>query len=219
MTIVEIGANLGYYALLEARIIGEQGKIYAFEPVPHNFNILTKNINVNGYKNVKAYCKAISGKSGTSKIALTDESNWGSMLNVNAEAVSQYMKRKMARLTREIINVDTVTFNDFLSKESLNKINLIRMDIEGYEVEVINSMLDILRNMPSPIKLFFEIHNKVFDNPEVTVGALIEQLLCLGFKPKYIVLPEKILENVSRSKFVQTMCSYRYLCPHIMLEK
>ena len=93
------------------------------------------------------------------------------------------------------------------------------MDIEGYEVEVINSMLDILRNMPSPIKLFFEIHNKVFDNPEVTVGALIEQLLCLGFKPKYIVLPEKILENVSRSKFVQTMCSYRYLCPHIMLEK
>jgi len=219
MTIVEIGANLGYYVLLEARIVGEEGKIYAFEPVPRNFNILTKNIEVNGYKNVKAYCKAVSSKSGTSKIALTDASNWGSMLDVKAAIVSQYMKQKMHKLAREVINVDTVSLYEFLDKERVNQINLIRMDIEGYEIEVIKSMLNILKNMPPPIKLFFEIHNKVFDNPEVTIGPLLEQLLCFGFKPKYIIVHDKILKNVRRSDFVQTMCSYRYECPHIILEK
>ena len=42
MTTVDIGANLGYYALLEASIVGDEGKVIAFEPVPRNFNILVK---------------------------------------------------------------------------------------------------------------------------------------------------------------------------------
>ena len=46
MVVLEIGANLGYYALIEASIIGKEGKIYAIEPVPRNFEILNKNIDI-----------------------------------------------------------------------------------------------------------------------------------------------------------------------------
>ena len=120
MVAVDIGANLGYYTLLEASIVGDEGQVYAFEPVPKNFDILTKNIIVNRYKNVKAYCKAVSSKSGTSKMALTAASNWGSMLDISDESVSEYMKQKMYKLTREVIKVDTVSLDEFLDGEEIN---------------------------------------------------------------------------------------------------
>lgn len=220
MTIIDIGANLGYYTLLESLIVGKEGQVYAIEPVPSNFNILLENIKVNGYTNVKVYCKAISSKSGTSIIALTDASNWGCMLNMKAPIVSAYMKQKMHRLTRQIIKVDTISLDDFVEQEGIKQINMIRMDIEGYEVEVIKGMLKTLKNTPSPLKLFFEIHNKVFKNPEITIGALLEQLLHFGFKPKYIILPnQRILHDVNKDNFVQKACSYKSICPHVLLEK
>jgi FkbM family methyltransferase len=218
MVVIDIGANLGYYALLEASIVEKEGQVYAFEPVHKNFDILTKNIKVNGYKNVKAYCKAVSSKSGTSKIALTDASNWGSMLDISDETVSGYMKQKMHKLTQQVIRVDTVSLDEFLDKEGVNQVNLIRMDIEGYEVQVIKGMTNTLRNTSS-LKLFFEIHNKVFNDPKTTIGFLLEQLLTFGFEPKAIILPDSILYDISKVKFIQTVCSYRSMCPHVLLEK
>lgn len=149
MVVIDIGANLGYYTLLEASIVGDEGRIYAFEPVAKNFDILTKNIIVNGYKNVEAYRRAVSSKSGTSKMALTAASNWGSMLDMSDETTSKYMKQKMHKLTREFIKVDTVSLDEFLDKEGVNQVNLIRMDIEGYEVEVIKGMINTLKKYPS----------------------------------------------------------------------
>ena len=219
MVAVDIGANLGYYTLLEASIVGDEGQVYAFEPVPKNFDILTKNIIVNRYKNVKAYCKAVSSKSGTSKMALTAASNWGSMLDISDESVSEYMKQKMYELTREVIKVDTVSLDEFLDKEGVNQVNFIRMDIEGYEVQAIKGMINTLKNTPPPLKLFFEIHNKVFDDPKTPIGFLLEQLLTFDFKPKAVILSDTILHDINKVKFVQTVCSYRSICPHIFLEK
>ena len=112
-----------------------------------------------------------------------------------------------------------MTLDSFVRKNKIDRIDFIRMDVEGYEVEVIKGMLNTLQNMPPPLKLFFEIHNKVFEEPETTIGPILEQLLTFGFKPKYIILPNKILNNVSANDFIRIICSYRYECPHILLEK
>lgn len=219
MVVIDIGANLGYYTLLEASNVGNEGKVYAFEPVRKNFDILTKNISLNGYENVKAYCKAVSSKSGTSKFALTDASNWGCMLDISDKAISKYMKQKMHKLTREVIKVDTVSLDEFLDQEGVNRVNLIRMDIEGYEVEAIEGMTSTLQNSPSPLKLFFEIHNKIFDDPRTVVASLMERLFAFGFNPKVLILPNIILGDINRDKFVETVCSHSSICPHILLEK
>ena len=49
-TVVDIGANIGYYALLEARQVGPTGRVYAIEPVPENFATLNKNVRLNQYR-------------------------------------------------------------------------------------------------------------------------------------------------------------------------
>ncbi len=151
---------------------GTKGKSAHLSLFPKNFDILTKNIKVNGYKNVKVYCKAISSKNGSSKITLRDESDLCSMLNISDEAISEHIEQKVPKLIREFIKIDTASLDEFLDKEGVNQVNFIRMDIEGYEVEAIKGMINTLKNTPPPLKLFFEVHNGVFDESEVTIGPL-----------------------------------------------
>ena len=47
--VLDIGANIGYYTLIFARIVGEGGKVFAFEPDPDNFALLKKNVEASGY--------------------------------------------------------------------------------------------------------------------------------------------------------------------------
>jgi len=50
--VVDIGANIGYYTLIFAKLVGTSGKVFAFEPEPHNFHLLQKNLKANSYQNV-----------------------------------------------------------------------------------------------------------------------------------------------------------------------
>jgi FkbM family methyltransferase len=59
--------------LIAARLVGEEGKVYAFEPEPYNFNLLLKNIEVNRYKNIVPVRKAVSDKIGINKLFLSTE--------------------------------------------------------------------------------------------------------------------------------------------------
>ena len=58
MVVVDIGSNIGYYTLIAAKILGSSGKVYAFEPEPNNYELLLKNIEVNGYTNIVPVQKA-----------------------------------------------------------------------------------------------------------------------------------------------------------------
>src|SRR4030042_1016047 len=58
--VVDLGANIGYFTILAAKLVGSQGKIFALEPAPKNFEYLNKNIQLNKYLNVTAEQKAVS---------------------------------------------------------------------------------------------------------------------------------------------------------------
>ena len=57
-TVVDLGANIGYFSLLAARIVRERGRVFAFEPEPKNYSYLVKNIKLNNYDNIEALQKA-----------------------------------------------------------------------------------------------------------------------------------------------------------------
>jgi FkbM family methyltransferase len=76
MTVVDIGANIGYYSLIAAEPIGTDGKVYAFEPDPDNYALLVRNVELNGYRNVETVEKAVSSESGFVTLYI-DRSNFG----------------------------------------------------------------------------------------------------------------------------------------------
>ena len=62
--VVDLGANVGYYTILRGKLVGEIGRVYAFEPDPVGFEILRRNVRLNGLHNVVLEQKAVSSKPG-----------------------------------------------------------------------------------------------------------------------------------------------------------
>ena len=68
--VFDVGANIGYYTLIATKLVGEKGRVFAFEPEPTNFSLLEKNVKLNGYKNVVLMQKAVLNKTGKTKLYL-----------------------------------------------------------------------------------------------------------------------------------------------------
>ena len=68
--VLDIGANIGYHTLTAARLVGQDGKVFAFEPEPSNFDLLVRNVKINGYSKVIPVQKARSSKRGRARLFL-----------------------------------------------------------------------------------------------------------------------------------------------------
>lgn len=139
--VIDIGANIGYYALLEARLVGDEGRVYAIEPVAQNVELLKKNIELNNYKNVEVFQLAMGNENKTAPIYLSDKCN-----------CSTFIKPKTFV---EEVPIKMVTLDKFLENKPYP--TLIRMDVEGYEVEIVEGMKKIL-SLNKPLKLLIEVH-------------------------------------------------------------
>jgi len=178
MRVVEIGANIGYYALIEAQIVGDTGRIYAIEPSPSNFQLLERNIDLNLYRNrVKTYDIAISNKNGKGKLYTSDYHNCSSMF-----------KRRGGNILDgicECVDVKTSTLDNFIKDKK--PIDFIRMDIEGYEYFVIQGMKKTLHDN-NPYKIFMEVHPPLIREMGYKTETMLQIFLDAGFMPKYIVI-------------------------------
>lgn len=167
--VIEIGANIGYYALQWAKIIQKgKGKVWAIEPNPQAFEYLKKNISLNKYNRVFFLNKGLSNKKG--KMFFLEHNNWN---------LSKILSEKEANTNSTKINIDTLD-NLFSGKE----INLIRMDVEGHEYNILKGGIKILKENPN-LKILMEYHPH-----ELTTAQkkdLIKILKDSGFKIKYCV--------------------------------
>lgn len=172
MKIVEIGANIGYYVLIEAKLVGKKGYIYAFEPSPYNFNLLKRNINLNNYRNIEIHQKAIGSQNEKAKFYIANRSNLSGFIK------RENMKYMYKNDGSDIIEVDVVKLDDFLKEK---KIDLIRMDIEGFEKEALNGMKVVLNSKNSPKYLFIEIHSKLLHKKNSSGKEIIRYLERFGY--------------------------------------
>jgi len=173
MNVIDIGSNIGYYALLEARLVGAHGRVIAIEPVPDNFRQLSKNIRDNGYKNILKYQVAIGDQTGTAPMHISEKSNWHCLSPVPWK-------------TTEIL-VPVTTLDALLATCRLHSVDLVRMDLEGYEVVVIRGMQQTLAKY-SP-KLLVELHPQVIGTQAI-VGYL-RLLKSLGYTLEWLIDQER----------------------------
>ena len=130
MVVVDVGAGIGYYTLLAADLVGGKGTVYAFEPNPYNYALLVKNVEANECNNVVCLPKAISKKVGFTKLFLS---------SVNRGDHRIYDSRD----GREYITVEVTSLDAFF-EDDLRRIDVIKMDVQGAEMEVLQGMSNLL---------------------------------------------------------------------------
>ena len=163
--VVDIGANIGYYALMESRLVGKDGTIYAIEPSPTNIEFLNKNIKLNNCKNIDVYQIGMGSKEGLVKMYISPHSNLNSLIPLKNKKIIK------------VIDINTTRLDTFL--EDKRYPDLIRMDVEGYEYNIIKGMKNTLK-VKKPLKLFIELHPHVMKK-EQTVYVL-KTLVKYGFE-------------------------------------
>ena len=154
--VVDVGAHIGSYTLVFAKLVGPTGKVFAFEPHKENFALLKKNIEINGYQNIIVENKAISHITGKAKFYLGTEF---------------YLYGALFKPQRfdDVVDVNTVTLDDYF-KNFNEKINFVKMDICGGEGRAFQGMNLILDANPD-VKIFHEwwpwgINQYGISNPE-----------------------------------------------------
>jgi FkbM family methyltransferase len=144
MTFVDLGANVGFYTFLARSIIGQKGRVFAFEPYPRNAELIRASIGENSFhNNVTLVEAAVSDKNGKASLYLSpDASSENSLLDLEfryddakEEVLGKGQQEKRA------VTVDVVTVDDYFEKKvGDTRIDFIKMDIEGSEYRAFKGM-------------------------------------------------------------------------------
>jgi len=192
--VVDIGANIGYYALLEAKIVGEKGKVYAIEPVPENMELLQKNIQLNRYSNIEVFQLAIGNKKGFAPTYVAKRRNISSLKKIMSHIESGMISHE--------ITVEVTKLDDFLQGKV--EPDIIRMDVEGYEYQIVKGMERTLEK-GLPLTLFIELHFNILEKEESI--ELLQTLREAGFEIADITSEIKI-RGYTRHKLLGNITSY-----------
>lgn len=161
MCFVDVGANIGYYALIGARIVGDTGVVHCFEPNPAVRAGLTTNLELNGLRNVVVHDEAMTSQSGTVRFYA---SAWNENSGISSIIPGQGRSEKGEE-------VPCVSLDDFAATLGDRHIDLLKIDIEGAELEVIEGGQRLLRGADAP-PILFEADE---------VGPLVDALGGLGY--------------------------------------
>lgn len=130
--VIDIGANQGFFTCYAA---WKGCSVYAFEPDRENFTLLESNVAANGFTaQVKLFPNAVKGEGGSTTLYRTAQLG-GGMHTTNA-AVAE----KLGLVAKDGVEVTSVTLPEFLSRERIERIRLIKMDCEGAELEIVESL-------------------------------------------------------------------------------
>ena len=141
-TVWDVGANHGCHAIVLARLVGPTGHVHAFEPVPAHVMLLRENLKLNGCANVRVVDAALGENEGVEGI------------QVSGGAVSSLLRDGEGACGLSKVHVTT---GDRYSAASAVVPDLVKIDVEGYELPVLRGMRRMLQESPAT-RVIREMH-------------------------------------------------------------
>jgi FkbM family methyltransferase len=152
MVVLDIGANEGYYTVLASKCVGPRGRVVGFEPSPRERRRLKINLWINGCSNVQIEGIALSSAEGQSDLHVVEggETGCNSLRPPDVTGKTKTMQ------------VAVTTLDQFLCRNTIERIDFIKMDIEGAELSALQGAARLLRTLPRPVLLIevFEIRTR-----------------------------------------------------------
>src|SRR5688572_23140723 len=180
--VLDVGANIGYLTLNFARAC-PQGFVYSFEPDSQNFESLKKNVQLNKYKNIKIFKNGLGSKK--EKAILYKCFPWNPGANrILSKAPGQKHEGEC---------IDIVPLDQIAEDEKIPKVDLLKIDVEGFEMFVILGARKLIERW-KPI-LFIEVATANLKQQNYTARNLIEAIEDLG----YLVLDARTGQPIDKT--------------------
>jgi FkbM family methyltransferase len=167
---LDIGANIGVFTITAAKSLNQNGRVIAVEASPKMFPFLQQNIEANGLNNVK-----------TLELAVTEQDN-ATVLFYEAPMDKFGMGSISPQFHTSPIQVKTKTIDSIIKDEQIDKVDFIKVDVEGYESSVFKGAEKLLTSPNAPIILFEFCDWAEARKPEGKIGDSQRVLINFGYK-------------------------------------
>lgn len=175
MTVVDIGANVGYYALMAADLVRAEGKLVAFEANPDLAELLHSNLSINGFLDRSSVeNKAVLAHSGMAQFGVFDRYLGASSIYASAASASLY------RDTIKTIDVQAVSLDDYFSPGA--RVDVMKIDAEGAEPAILSGQLPRVIAENIDIQIIMEFAPSLFKPTIGTPAEFYERIRALGLK-------------------------------------
>lgn len=199
MSVLDIGSNIGYYILMQRKLIGTKAKILAVEPIPENIKLLKKNLQLNNDYNTEVIPGAVSNKNNFDHIYRSNHSNLGTFHPFGSS--KKFIKDK--------IKVKTFKLSSLCLKKGFPK--LIRMDVEGHEVKIFEDLFLNRNKFKYFPMICFETHLTKYSN-ENSMFKILKKLFSIGYYVEFASssskrgtkIMEELLKYAAVSKIIKT---------------
>jgi FkbM family methyltransferase len=170
---VDVGANIGYFSVLAASVVGEEGAVFAFEPDPDNFRLLQANAALNEQQRCIAPVRAaLSDTAGTGRLFLAEDNLGDHQVYAGEE-------------DRPSLPIELLQGSEYLA-ERLRRLDLLKVDTQGSEFHVMAGLLPLLLTLPHKPRIIIELTPNSLREAGSSGRALIELLAELG-QPMWII--------------------------------
>ncbi len=166
MTVFDIGANIGCYTMLAAKLCGPSGKVFGFEPSKTSCDLIEKSLNLNSYSNVKLISKGVSNQTKKGKLFINPRTSTDNRIIESSE-------------NRKSIEVEIVSLDDFIKEEKIQP-DFIKIDVQGTEFYVIEGMKELLESS-IPLKLIIEFSPLKDHKRKSQFDSCLKKMKELGF--------------------------------------
>ena len=187
-TVIDVGANIGYYTLQFAKLVGPTGHVYAFEPDPENYKLLCRNVAQNGYANVTTIQKAVSNCSAQLKL-FRNEENFGDHRIYDCDN------------GRPSVTVDTISLDQYVATID-RAIDVIKFDIQGAEAMAFEGMSKLLHDHTA-LQIITEFWPRGLKMSGTEPRKFLENLIEHGFQVKVIDEQSSSLQTLEIDKVLQ----------------
>ena len=182
MTVLDIGAHVGFFTLAAAQRVGPRGQVVAFEPSPETLRLLREHVRLNGWDDrVTVEASVVSDQLGSMTFYTYGDSMAASLSRENVEELNvQHPENAIA------VTVPSVTLDQYCAERGLSP-DVIKIDVEGAELKALRGAEKLLR--AKPVTIWCEVHPLQMRNLGDSVEALEKYLSELGYVAEPVAAP------------------------------
>lgn len=194
LRVIDVGVNFGETLLNFAQLLGADGMVYGFEPMPYIYEKCLHNVSLNKFKNIVIENAALS------------DNNENLIINdpANGNSGGTFVSKADENRPSEIV-IKVATLDEYIAENKIEKVDVIKIDVEGFETNVIKGALNTLsKDKPA---MFIEVCDENLKRSNSSAIELIQLLEELNYKITQPLTGMKITsDNINEFSHTDVLC-------------